>query len=160
MLTMPEILALPVKNITAENAILFLWWASSQPEEALKIVNAWGFTVKNMNGFVWIKKTEKEDKDVYGMGHWTRPSTEHCLIATKGRPIRLDNGVRALFQDLSVLPGRKPHIMHGYIRRLLGEQARCMELFAKYPVENWDSWGPELDPNQSIKPDLFGNATR
>ena len=51
-----EICKLPIVDITDKNCILFMWWVSSMPEEALKVVNSWGFILKTMTAFTWIKR--------------------------------------------------------------------------------------------------------
>ena len=48
--------------------------------EALRVVEAWGFTLKTMKGFTWHKLT-KTGLDHFGMGNYTRANTEDCLFA-------------------------------------------------------------------------------
>ena len=49
---------LDVASIAADDAILIMWYVGAMPQEALDLVKSWGFTLKNMNGFVWNKLTK------------------------------------------------------------------------------------------------------
>ena len=66
-----DIKKLPIENIAEENCMLFMWWVSSMPQEAIDLVENWGFKLKTMTGFTWIKQT-KNFKDFFGMGFYTR----------------------------------------------------------------------------------------
>ena len=43
-----DICNLPINELADENCVLFMWWVASQPIEALKVVESWGFTLKTM----------------------------------------------------------------------------------------------------------------
>ncbi len=68
---MDEICALPVADLAAPNSVLFLWATFPQLPEALRLINAWGFTYKSV-AFVWLKKNRKSESWFYGLGFWTR----------------------------------------------------------------------------------------
>lgn len=93
VMTVEEMCDLPVPSICEKNCFLAMWWVGSQPEEALTLMKAWGFKLKTMTGFTW-QKTTRSGEDCFGMGHWTRQSTENCLFATKGRPERVNASIR------------------------------------------------------------------
>ncbi|OSL43876.1 MT-A70 superfamily [Escherichia coli H461] len=97
-----DICRLPVWDLADENCLLAMWWVPTQPLEALKVVEAWGFRLMTMKGFTWIKCGSRQpDKLVMGMGHMTRANSEDCLFAVKG------NYLRALMQgSFSHLPHR------------------------------------------------------
>ena len=76
--------AMDVNSITEDNAVLFMWYVGAMPQEAIDLVHAWGFTIKNMNGFVWNKLTQN-NKPHFGMGFYTRAGSESVIIATKGK---------------------------------------------------------------------------
>ncbi len=81
-----DICRLPVWDLAAENCLLAMWWVPTQPLEALKVVEAWGFRLMTMKGFTWIKCGSRQpDKLVMGMGHMTRANSEDCLFAVKGK---------------------------------------------------------------------------
>lgn len=49
-----DICALPVKDIAADDCVLFLWTTYPMLKEALKVIEAWGFTYKSI-AFQWLK---------------------------------------------------------------------------------------------------------
>ena len=57
-MSMEDIKNLPVKNISDENSILFLWVIYPLLEQALEVIKEWGFTYKTC-AFSWIKKKQK-----------------------------------------------------------------------------------------------------
>lgn len=78
---------MPVADLAAPDSSLFLWATFPQLPEALRLIEAWGFTYKSV-AFVWLKKNKKADSWFYGLGFWTRGNAEICLLATKGHPKR------------------------------------------------------------------------
>ena len=82
-----ELSALPVADLAAPDSALFLWATFPQLPEALRLIQAWGFTYKSV-AFVWLKKNRKADSWFYGLGFWTRGNAEICLLATRGHPKR------------------------------------------------------------------------
>lgn len=67
--------ALPVKNITMPDAILFLWSTSPMLEQAIEVVKAWDFNYKTCA--IW-------DKQIFGMGSYFRQQHEILLVARRG----------------------------------------------------------------------------
>ena len=81
-MTLEDIKALPVKEITEKNAILFLWVTMPFLPQTQEVMESWGFKYKTC-GFTWIKTT-KTGKIHTGMGHYTRGNAELCLIGVRG----------------------------------------------------------------------------
>ncbi len=46
---------LPIKDISADNSVLFLWVVSPLLKEGIKTLESWGFNYKTI-AFVWNKK--------------------------------------------------------------------------------------------------------
>lgn len=86
-MSIEDLCALPVADLAAPDSALFLWATFPQLPEALRLIEAWGFTYKSV-AFVWLKKNKKADSWFYGLGFWTRGNAEICLLATKGHPKR------------------------------------------------------------------------
>ena len=82
-----ELCALPVADLAAPDSALFLWATFPQLPEALRLIQAWGFTYKSV-AFVWLKQNRKSPGWFYGLGFWTRGNAEVCLLATRGHPKR------------------------------------------------------------------------
>lgn len=146
-----EICNLDIASITAPDCLLAMWWTGPMIQEALRVVHGWGFTLKNATGFTWCKKT-KHDKWAFGMGHYTRGNAENCLFAVKGKPKRVNAGVRQLVIDQVREHSRKPDIVRDSLVTLMGDVTR-LEMFARdsrdvIPFEDtmkgWDVFGHEV----------------
>jgi len=88
VMSFSDIKALPVNEITIEDAVLFMWITFPLLPQALKVIEAWGFKYKT-NGFTWVKRNKKKTESwFWGLGHYTRSNTELCLIATKGKGLK------------------------------------------------------------------------
>lgn len=74
-MTIKELCNLPVKCLTEDNAVLFIWTTSPLLEETFAVIKAWGFKYKS--SFVW-------DKIKHNMGHYNSVRHELLLICTKG----------------------------------------------------------------------------
>ena len=141
LMKLEDIINIPVKNITDDNCILFLWVVDTQLFDAFNVIEAWGFTYKTV-GFTWVKKT-KHDKDHFGVGAWTRKNPEMCLLATKGKPKRMSASVRQLQCHKLREHSRKPDEIKTQIVKLCGDLPR-LEMFCRYPTDGWDVWGNEV----------------
>jgi N6-adenosine-specific RNA methylase IME4 len=142
-----ELMALPVAELAAENCVLFMWTCWPVLQRSLKVLEAWGFTYKTC-AFSWMKadpyRLFADDKTPFaGMGYWTRANTEPCLLATRGKPKRLNADVRQGIIAPRREHSRKPEGIHARIERLVA--GPYCELFSRQRRENWDSWGNELD---------------
>lgn len=133
---------LPVDEIAADNAILVMWYVGSMPQEAIDLVHAWGFTLKNMNGFVWNKLT-KTGLPHFGMGFYTRAGSESAIIATKGKCKPSSRSVRAVISAVVGRHSEKPEAFREAIVDLAGDAPR-IELFARKKTDGWDAWGNDL----------------
>ena len=133
---------LPVKDITANDAILFLWVTMPKLDECFDVISAWGFTYKTA-AFTWVKRNKKSDSWFWGMGSWTRANPEICLLATKGNPKRINAGVHSVIDTPIERHSKKPDEVRNRIIQLVGDLPR-IELFAREQHEGWDCWGNEV----------------
>lgn len=145
-----DITRLPVDDLAAPDACLFLWISWPMLQDAMGLIEAWGFTYKTC-AFSWLKAHVKqidlfrEDADaLMGNGFWTRSNSEVCLLATRGSPKRLDAGVRMGIIEPRREHSRKPDCVHERIERLVA--GPYLELFARQERPNWTVWG-----NQTTK---------
>ena len=141
-----EIKKLPIKDISAETSILFIWCTFPRLEQGLEVIKAWGFKYYGL-GFDWVKTT-KNGTPAWGMGYYTRQNTEVCLIGVKeDKTKRLKPLVRNI---LSVIHSprrehsRKPDVVRDNIVEICGDLPR-IELFARCKTKGWDVWGNEVD---------------
>jgi N6-adenosine-specific RNA methylase IME4 len=141
-MSVEDICDLPVDSISSPEGFLFMWWIASMPKEALRVVDAWGFKLRTMTAFSWIKKT-LHGKDFFGMGYYTRQQQEHCLIATKGSPQVLSRSIRQNVRYENIAHSQKPDMVRDSIIELTGDLPR-IELFAREKTQGWDTWGDEV----------------
>ena len=138
-----DICALPVKDIAADNCVLFLWATYPMLKEALRVIEAWGFTYKSI-AFQWVKLNRSGFGFFYGLGRWTRGNTEPCLLAVKGKPARNSNSVSQLIFSPVGRHSQKPAETRDRIIELMGGDHSRIELFARDTADGWDSWGDEI----------------
>ncbi len=156
-MSIEEICALPVSELAAKDSTLFLWATFPQLNEAFRVIDAWGFKYKTI-AFQWIKLNRNVQldnftiltvKDIlhkscfFGLGRWTRGNTECCLLATKGKPKRINAGVGQLIFSPIEKHSKKPLEARKKIKELMGE-CNSIELFARESVDGWDCWGDEV----------------
>jgi N6-adenosine-specific RNA methylase IME4 len=134
-----DIARLPVADIAAEDAALFLWVTWPKLPEVLPVIDAWGFRYRTV-AFVWVKRSLGTGGLFWGMGSWTRANTEPCLLATRGRPKRLSGGVHQVVEAAPGAHSEKPPEVRERIVRLFGDLPR-IELFARQTGAGWDAWG-------------------
>jgi N6-adenosine-specific RNA methylase IME4 len=175
VMTVGEISKLPIKEISADDCILFMWVTMPKLNECFDLIKAWGFEYKTC-AFTWVKVNKKSTtamkmlskiytvgkniglEDVLetinkmlfmGMGRWTRANTEICILATKGKPKRVDAGVHSVVVSPIEEHSKKPDLVRDRIIKLCGDLPR-VELFARQKTEGWDVWGNEIESDVSL----------
>lgn len=139
---------MPVNDIADDDCILVMWWVGSMPQEAIDLVRSWGFTLKNMNGFVWNKLTVK-GLPFFGMGFYSRAGSESAIIATKGKPKIQSRSVRAVGSYKVGKHSEKPQEFRDKCVELAGDVPR-LEMFARSAQKGWDVFGNEAPESISI----------
>jgi N6-adenosine-specific RNA methylase IME4 len=154
---------LDVNAIADDDCLLAMWWVGAMPQEAIDLVNSWGFRIVNMNGIVWNKLTQ-HDKPYFGMGFYTRAGSESIILAVKKKPTTLErlknwisfkpasHSVRAVFHAEAQIQfeakvrahSEKPAQVHDMLIELAGDVPR-LEMFARREVNGWDVFGNEVD---------------
>jgi N6-adenosine-specific RNA methylase IME4 len=76
------------------------------------------------------------------MGYWTRANSEVCLLATRGKPKRLNADVRQGIIEPRREHSRKPDCVYERIERLVA--GPYVELFARTTRKGWSSWGNQV----------------
>ena len=142
-----EIAGLPVAEIAANDAVLFLWISWPMLPQAMQVIDSWDFVYRTC-AFAWIKGDASQidmfrDDIVPAMklGYWTRANSEVCLLATRGDPKRLHADVRQAIVEPSREHSRKPDCIHDRIERLVA--GPYVELFARSTRPRWKAWGTE-----------------
>lgn len=136
--TMPTewIADLPVSEWAEDDAHLWVWGVNRLIGDAVKVVQAWGFTP--MSILTWCKPGP-------GMGYYMRNNTEHALFATRGRPMVPDAKIMSTWH---VWPRRrhsqKPDEFYELVEQI--SPGPRLEMFARSERPGWDAWGNEA-PN-------------
>jgi N6-adenosine-specific RNA methylase IME4 len=142
---MADLSALSIGDLGLKDCVLFCWVTWPMLLECLSVIEAWGFTYKTC-AFSWMKadpyRLFADDKTPFaGLGYWTRANTEACLLATRGKPKRLNADVRQGIIAPRREHSRKPDGVHERIERLVA--GPYLELFARQTRPGWTSWGNE-----------------
>lgn len=138
-MTDAEIMALPVEEWVADEALLFMWTTAPMLERSMRIPAAWGFK-KYITQFVWPKSHT-------ATGYWIRNRHELLLVYKRGKFPRPGN--KAPFAD-SVIDGvtrehsRKPDNVADDIARIWPEHVK-LEMFARTRRAGWRAWGNQVD---------------
>lgn len=151
-MSLADIAAMPVRDIVARDAVLFMWITGPflVLGAHIPIMKAWGFT-PSASGFVWVKTNKRApaaftERDLFmGGGFTTRKNAEFCLIGKRGRSLRGDAGVPEVIIAPVQEHSRKPVEARVRIERYVGPGRRKLELFAREQSPGWTAWGNEVD---------------
>jgi N6-adenosine-specific RNA methylase IME4 len=134
-MSMPELCAMPIRDIAEDNAVLFLWVTSPILHDCFDLIAAWGFQYKA--SFIW-------DKVKHVMGHYNSVRHEMLLICVRGS---CQPDVHRLFDSVvteeRTAHSRKPHVFREIIDTIYPHGAR-IELFAREATPGWEAFGNEL----------------
>ena len=152
-----EICALPVGELAAEDAVLFTWVTQPLLPEAMRVVEAWGFTFKTV-AFVWVKMPTLWTPESgrieprLGLGYHTRSGSEQCWLCIRGKGyVRKSQGVPQVIHSPLRAHSQKPDEIGQRIEQLVGDVPR-LELFARTRRPNWACWGDEVgDPAPAVE---------
>jgi len=161
-MSLEDICALPIKDLSQDNAVLLMWVTFPKLDWALPVVNSWGFEYKTC-AFVWVKTNKKyqtnqtsflptDSFDKFtGMGYYTRSNAEICLLATRGNPLpRLCHDINQIVYEPVEEHSKKPTVIRKYITDLFGDLPR-IELFARQKADGWDCWGNEVESDINLE---------
>ncbi|MFZ8756965.1 MT-A70 family methyltransferase [Microbacterium sp. HMH0099] len=134
LMSLERIMAMPVKNLAADNAHLYLWCYPATRYIAEDVMRAWGFEYKDE--FVW-------GKDRMGLGQYFRHAHETLLIGVKGKlPVKF-RGQRSFAMLPRQAHSHKPEEVHQMVMRM--SPGPYLELFARRPFPGWNVWGNQVD---------------
>lgn len=141
-MTNAEIAALPIGELAAKDAQLYLWVTNPRmygerdgAYSPLEIIEGWGFEYKTM--LTWVKQGAP------GLGFYFRGNTEHVLFCTRG-----DVKIPPADREPNVITApkgrhsQKPDAFYDLVERVSLEPR--VELFARRArLSGWDYWGNE-----------------
>jgi N6-adenosine-specific RNA methylase IME4 len=129
-----DIKAMPVQDIAADDAVLWLWTTNAHLRVVFDVVEAWGFEYKAL--LTWVK-------DRMGTGEWLRGQTEHCVLAARGKPVFLHGNHSTVLEAPRREHSRKPEEFYAMV------EATCagakVEIFCRQARKGWQSFGDQTE---------------
>ncbi|PTA77133.1 MT-A70 family methyltransferase [Serratia sp. Nf2] len=166
-----DIKRLPIWSIAAPDSILAMWYTSTHVDEACRLAEAWGFSVRTMKAFTWVKLNQQAElrfnkallqqtifdfTDLLDMlnaetrmngGNYTRANSEDVLIAVRGQGIeRASASVKQVVFSCLGEHSAKPWEVRRRLELLYGDVSR-IELFSRGDAPGWDHWGNQCPVN-------------
>lgn len=132
---MEQMVSLPVGELLDVDAHVWLWYTNAFFLEAADLLINWRLTPKTQ--LTWCKPQ-------IGMGHYLRNTTEHAILATRGKSISGDNpkNIPSHFVATRAKHSRKPDEAYDIIRQI--SPGPYLDVFARSPREGFDRYGNEL----------------
>jgi N6-adenosine-specific RNA methylase IME4 len=128
-----EISALPVGELAVADAHLWIWGVNRVLDAAYAVARAWGFTPMTL--LTWCKPGP-------GMGYYLRNNTEHCLLATRGKPmVPASKPVSSWYAWPRGKHSQKPDEFFALAEQV--SPGPRIELFARQSRAGWASWGAQ-----------------
>lgn len=143
-MTLDEIASLPVADLAAARAHLYLWVPNALLAEGLRVLTAWGFTYKT--NLVWHKVRKDGGPDGRGVGFYFRNVTELILFGIRGKDVRtLPPGRRQvnLIKTRKREHSRKPDELYDIVEAC--SPGPYLELFARGTRSGWKAWGDQSE---------------
>lgn len=167
-----EICAMPIMQLAAARCHLYLWATAPLLPDALRVMNAWGFTWATI-AFIWVKMNPgvwkaaqmrinqldmfgTPDKQVmtfmdnltfFGPGFYTGSNVELVLLGRRGQPFSHAEGCKAS-QVIFAPRGEhsaKPERVQDLIEWMYPNATPRLELFGRRPRKNWTVFGDQVD---------------
>jgi len=146
-MTVEEIKQLPVKELAAKDAHLYLWTINKYVEQAYAIARSWGFSVSCM--LTWCKP-----RHGLGIGGAFVQTTEYLLFCRRGALETRTRVDTTWFLRERLRHSEKPSMFRDMIVKVSGDLPR-IELFAREEPDGWDVWGNEVGSGVELS-DLVG----
>ena len=117
-----------VVPLVAEDAHLWLWTTNALMEEGYDVVRAWGF--RPLTLVTWCKRRP-------GIGHYLRNNTEHCILASRGKPMTPDEKpISTWYEWPASAHSAKPDAFYDLVEQV--SPAPYAELFGRRARFGWD----------------------
>lgn len=135
IMSLEAIRALPVANLAASDAHLFLWTTNRYLESSYGIARGWGF--EPVKPIVWCKSPNA----AFIGGTFGGASVEFCLYARHGNARALARAGRQWFDWPRGAHSAKPEAFIDMVEQVA--PGPYVELFARRARFGWDYWGDE-----------------
>jgi len=135
-MTIAEITALPVAELAADDAVLWLWTTNRWLPQTFAVMDAWGFAYRQT--LVWGKNNPLP------VGSVAPSAAEFLLVGRRGKPKTgwaFPSSVIVTPRPSSRIHSTKPDCFLDYIEAT--SPAPRLELFARRARFGWDYWGDQ-----------------
>ena len=147
-LTPEEIRELPINELAADNAFLWLWATNSRSKScdipilqiAFQLMEHWGFRYYTI--ITWDKRTGPCPFGPYQI------TTEHVLFGYKGKsrfPKSCYGKMKTLFSESTRTHSEKPSTFYEFVREQF--DGPRLDLFARRVHEGFEGWGNQYKGN-------------
>ncbi|OZD85326.1 DNA methyltransferase [Rhodococcus sp. 05-2256-B2] len=135
--------ALPVADVAAKDAHLYLWVPNALLPEGMQVLEAWGF--RYVSNVVWAKRRKDGGPDGRGVGFYFRNVTELILFGVKGsmRTLAPARSQVNMIETRKREHSRKPDEQYDFIESC--SPGPYLEMFARHPQPGWTAWGDESE---------------
>jgi N6-adenosine-specific RNA methylase IME4 len=143
-LSLEDIQSLPVSEVAAPVAHLYLWVPNALLPHGLAVMQAWGFSYKS--NIVWHKIRKDGGSDGRGVGFYFRNVTELILFGVRGRNARTLQPGRTQVNYVASRKrehSRKPDEQYPIIEAC--SPGPFLELFSRGERQGWTVWGNQAD---------------
>ncbi len=127
---------LPVRDITTNDAVIFIWATNTFLPDAIRVMSDWGF--KYHCAITWDKRGGITMRGFHRV-------TEFLLFGYNGKFPDIGSGspIKTLVSERRTGHSIKPKLFRDLISRKFS--GRKIELFARQKVDGWDCWGNEVE---------------
>lgn len=144
-MSLEDIAAMPIKQIAADDAWLFLWTTHNFLFDSQKVLDGWGFQYKSQ--IIWNKRDPNGFKPSrMGMGNYARMCHEILIIASRGKPQGFTRrNVRSVVDALPSKHSAKPEIFRQIVESVTEGMSPRLELFGRRTAPGWTVFGNEVE---------------
>ena len=158
-MSIEEITALPVSELAAPVAHLYLWVPNALLPWGLRAIEAWGFEYKS--NLIWHKIRKDGGPDGRGVGFYFRNVTEMLLFGVRGKNARTRAAGRRqvnYFATRKREHSKKPDEQYAIIEAC--SPGPYIELFARGRRDGWTTWGNQADDSYRPTWHTYANHSR
>lgn len=142
-MALDEIKALPVGDVVAKDAHLYLWVPNALLPEGIAVMESWGF--RYVSNIIWAKRRKDGGPDGRGVGFYFRNVTEPILFGVRGsmRTLAPGRSTVNMIETRKREHSRKPDEQYDLIESC--SPGPYLEMFARYARPGWSVWGNESE---------------
>lgn len=151
-LSLDDLLQLPVKDVVAEKAHLYVWTTGAFIVEAHRLAEAWGFAPKGVIPWIKVKRdaarhVKQADGDLnaavrMGMGLYLRWASEFVVFAVRGKLSALRHDVNGVVFAERQAHSEKPDEFYKLVEAV--SPGPRLELFGRTLRPGYEVWGNEV----------------